>query len=234
MPDLKISELPAATLPLAGTELLPIVQGGQTKDVPASALRGNYPSANVAGWFVAPWGMGQNTNTGTLVPNAVYGSLFEIVVPTTVDQITVRSGTANTTGDQAAFAIYAVSGSRPLPTGDPIWSSGAISMAAASTVFNVAVSPSLTLLPGLYFFAHNQNISRAFFSRRSDQAAQALISRINGGGNVNQLFFGANGGALRRDSVTFGTWPTLTGAASDWTSNAEAYQNIAQFVLRCA
>ena len=33
MADLKISALPAATVPLAGTEVLPIVQGGATKQV---------------------------------------------------------------------------------------------------------------------------------------------------------------------------------------------------------
>lgn len=37
----KISELPAATTPLAGTELLEIVQGGVNKKVAASALGGS-------------------------------------------------------------------------------------------------------------------------------------------------------------------------------------------------
>ena len=38
MPDLKISQLTAATTPLAGTEELAIVQGGTTKKVAASAV----------------------------------------------------------------------------------------------------------------------------------------------------------------------------------------------------
>ena len=33
MADVKISGLPATTVPLAGTEVLPIVQGGATKQV---------------------------------------------------------------------------------------------------------------------------------------------------------------------------------------------------------
>ena len=33
MADVKISALPASTVPLAGTEVLPIVQGGATKQV---------------------------------------------------------------------------------------------------------------------------------------------------------------------------------------------------------
>jgi len=36
MADLKISQLPAATVPLAGTEVLPIVQLGTTKQVSVS------------------------------------------------------------------------------------------------------------------------------------------------------------------------------------------------------
>lgn len=38
MADTKISALTAATTPLAGTEVLPIVQGGTTKKVPVSSL----------------------------------------------------------------------------------------------------------------------------------------------------------------------------------------------------
>lgn len=39
MADTKISALPSATTPLAGTELLPVVQAGATKNVPASAFQ---------------------------------------------------------------------------------------------------------------------------------------------------------------------------------------------------
>ena len=38
MADLKISALPASTVPLAGTEVLPIVQSGRTKQVAVSNL----------------------------------------------------------------------------------------------------------------------------------------------------------------------------------------------------
>lgn len=38
MADQKITQLPAASLPLAGTELVPVVQGGITESVPASEL----------------------------------------------------------------------------------------------------------------------------------------------------------------------------------------------------
>jgi hypothetical protein len=38
MADTKISELPASTTPLAGTEVLPIVQGGANKQVSVANL----------------------------------------------------------------------------------------------------------------------------------------------------------------------------------------------------
>ena len=38
MADLKISQLTGATTPLAGTEVLPVVQGGSTKKVSVANL----------------------------------------------------------------------------------------------------------------------------------------------------------------------------------------------------
>ena len=38
MADVKISGLPASTTPLAGTEVLPVVQGGQTRQVSVANL----------------------------------------------------------------------------------------------------------------------------------------------------------------------------------------------------
>ena len=40
MADTKISALPSATTPVAGTEVVPIVQGGVTKKLPLSAIKG--------------------------------------------------------------------------------------------------------------------------------------------------------------------------------------------------
>ena len=41
MADIKISQLPAATTPLAGTEQVPLVQSGTTKKVSVTDLRGS-------------------------------------------------------------------------------------------------------------------------------------------------------------------------------------------------
>lgn len=198
-----------------------------------SAATSNLPTGNVSGWYVAPWGLGQNSNTSALTSDTVYGSLFEIVVPTTVDQVVVKSGSGNLTGDQADLAIYAVSSTLPLPTGAPLWSSGAVAMGVASTVSTLTVTPPLVLQPGLYFFATNQNVARSFFTRRSPYS-QPSLSSITLGSNFYMGFFGAAGSTFRKDTVTFGTWPTLTGAATDWTISSETFEAMCQFLLRSA
>lgn len=49
MADAKISELTAATTPLAGTEVVPIVQGGTTRKVALSYLFGTMPQNSQSG-----------------------------------------------------------------------------------------------------------------------------------------------------------------------------------------
>lgn len=65
MTDVKISQLPAATTPLAGTELVPIVQGGVTKQV---AIGGTISASQII-----------NTPSGTLAATTVQAAINEIV-----------------------------------------------------------------------------------------------------------------------------------------------------------
>ena len=69
MADAKISALPSATTPLAGTEKAVIVQGGVTKQVDVSELGATLPIAlttDVTGTLpVANGGTGVTTSTGT-------------------------------------------------------------------------------------------------------------------------------------------------------------------------
>jgi hypothetical protein len=48
MADVKISELPVATSPLAGTETVPIVQAGATKQVAVSEFTGSAWDGDIA------------------------------------------------------------------------------------------------------------------------------------------------------------------------------------------
>lgn len=85
MADVKISQLPAATTPLAGTEQIPLVQGSTTKQVTASGLVSNVnlgtPTAvNLANATNVPMGQASGTlavahgGTGTTTPSLVAGS----------------------------------------------------------------------------------------------------------------------------------------------------------------
>ena len=63
MADTKISALPSATVPLAGTEVLPIVQSGTTTKVSANGLFNNPTVTNYTEAVVA---IGTVTSTSTL------------------------------------------------------------------------------------------------------------------------------------------------------------------------
>ena len=71
MADLKISQLPAATTPLAGTEVLPIVQSGSTVQVSVNNLTAGkaISATSITGLTtplsVAQGGTGSATSTGT-------------------------------------------------------------------------------------------------------------------------------------------------------------------------
>lgn len=64
MADLKISQLPAATVPLAGTEVLPIVQSGTTKQVSIDNL--------TAGKAVSVLSLSATTVNGTTVNGTTF------------------------------------------------------------------------------------------------------------------------------------------------------------------
>jgi len=64
MADLKISQLPAATTPLAGTEVLPIVQGGSTVQVSVNNL--------TAGKAVSATSLSATTVTATTVNGTTF------------------------------------------------------------------------------------------------------------------------------------------------------------------
>lgn len=51
MADVKISGLPASTTPLAGTEVLPIVQSGVTKKVASDDLTVKNVRSNATNWY---------------------------------------------------------------------------------------------------------------------------------------------------------------------------------------
>lgn len=85
MADLKISQLPAATTPLAGTEVLPIVQSGATRQVSIDNL--------TAGKAVSATSVTAGTVNGTTV------------AATTVNSTTVNATTFDTNVAAAKFTL---------------------------------------------------------------------------------------------------------------------------------
>jgi hypothetical protein len=70
MADKKISQLAAATLPLAGTEVVPIVQGGSTVRVPTDDMTVKNLRSNATNGIVQVVGPGAGTTRVMTVPNA--------------------------------------------------------------------------------------------------------------------------------------------------------------------
>jgi hypothetical protein len=66
MANVKISELNNATLPLTGTEEVPLVQGGITKKTPASSLA-PYPGAGIPVSTGTAWGTSKASPAGAIV-----------------------------------------------------------------------------------------------------------------------------------------------------------------------
>lgn len=67
MADKKISQLTNATLPLAGTEVVPLVQDNITKKVAVSSLAAAYPSAGLAVSTGSAWGTSKTAPSGDVV-----------------------------------------------------------------------------------------------------------------------------------------------------------------------
>ncbi len=96
MADKKISALTGATTPLAGTEVLPIVQGGSTVKVPVSDLT---TGRNVA--VGAAVGVPRTLSVGGSVALERYGA-----TPT----VAMRGGTDNTVGYEYRYNIVQTNG----------------------------------------------------------------------------------------------------------------------------
>jgi hypothetical protein len=94
MADLKISQLPAATVPLAGTEVLPIVQSGTTKQVSVdNVLTGR--AILGANTFTAAqeWATGAAiASAATINLNTATGNRVHITGTTTITAVTLTRG----------------------------------------------------------------------------------------------------------------------------------------------
>ena len=159
MADLKISALPAATVPLAGTEVLPIVQGGVTTKVAVSDLTaGRAVSAtqltSTVAIGTAPLVVTSTTNVANLnasslngatfaAPGVIGGGTASAISATTINKVTITAPATASTLTIADGKTLAVNDNATLGTGGLTLGNSGGFTAAASKV--LTASNSLTL-----------------------------------------------------------------------------------------
>jgi hypothetical protein len=94
MADLKISQLPVATVPLAGTEVLPIVQSGTTKQATVDNVIASRASLGANTFTAAQeWATGTAIASATTINlNAATGNRVHITGTTTITTVTLTRG----------------------------------------------------------------------------------------------------------------------------------------------
>lgn len=130
MADTKISALTAATTPLTGTELLPIVQAGATKNVPASAFQ----AALVPGTNIKTINGNSLLGSGDLVISGGSGSPGGSTTQVQFNDAGAFAGDAGLAFDKATGK---------LTVGGPAQASG-FRMAAAGIVTDATAARTLT------------------------------------------------------------------------------------------
>ena len=167
MADSKISALPASTVPLAGTEVLPIVQSSTTKQVSVANLTAGRDIAATSLTTAAV----QATNSGGLTLKNSSGTTQLSVGAGGGDNITLSVAT-NITPANAAVAIS--------PTGTGVLT---INPTAASTMNNVSVGATtaltgrftnVTLTTGNLIVASGQGIDFSATSHPAGMTSELL------------------------------------------------------------
>lgn len=131
MADVKISGLPASTVPLAGTEVLPIVQGGATKQVSianvtagraiaaTSITTDTYKAASSSGGALQnsggtpqlQWGAGGGNNLSVDVAININPANAAVAIsPTGTGTVTINPATAGTINNMVIGGTTAVAG----------------------------------------------------------------------------------------------------------------------------
>ena len=159
MADLKISALPSATLPLAGTEVLPIVQGGVTTKVAVSDLTaGRAVSAtqltSTIAIGTAPLVVASTTNVANLnasslngatfaAPGVIGGGTASAISATTINKVIITAPATASTLTIADGKTLAINDNATLGTGGLTLGNSGGFTAAASKV--LTANNSLTL-----------------------------------------------------------------------------------------
>ena len=153
MANIKISQLPSATLPLSGSEVLPIVQSGETRKVANSAIS---PFGNVKAYGAVGDGVADDTVAIQTCVNANDGVFF----PTGTYKVTsaVSLKTNNTLFGEGASSVILYTGTAASQGALYINSGGASTFVDNVTVQDLKVLGQVAAL-GFSEFVHNISFS---------------------------------------------------------------------------
>ena len=164
MANTKISALPAATTPLAGTEVLPIVQSGSTVKVAASNIfqlttTGNSGAATWASGTlnVPQYGSGSVATVSVVSANGLAGTVANATTTPAITLSTSVTGVLKGDGTSISQALAGTDYISP-PLGTSILkanSGGALSNATAGTDYQAPITLTTTGTSGAATFVSN-------------------------------------------------------------------------------
>ena len=223
MADTKISALPASTTPLAGTEVLPIVQSTTTKKVSVADL--------TAGRAV---GVGSLTSTGTVSAAGVIdstGTVDRIPFYNSGKQLITNAGLTFTASDGSGTAAVLVAA---------INNTGAAgNLALRSTKDNANRSILDLKYNGVDIYSPGASTATKAIEISTTQNVKVSVGNLVIGTAGKGIDFSANTGAAGMTSELLtryeeGTWTPVitstTGAITSYTVNSATYTRIGRVV----
>ena len=225
MADVKISQLPAATTPLAGTEEVPLVQSGTTKKVSVANLRGaavsavtgTAPVVSSGGTTPAISMAAANTSTNGYLTSADWNT-FNSKGSGTVTGVTATSPVVSSGGAAPVISLPAATTSADgyltsadwntfnakQPAGSYLTNGGALGTPSSGTATNLTGLPLTTGVTGLLPVANGG----------TGTATPALVAGTNvtiTGSWPNQTINSSGGGGGGGTVTSVGTGTGLTG-----------------------
>lgn len=179
-----------------------------------------HPGYIAGNWYCPP---GYTTAVGSAIPvDSIRLLPFTITKPITVAQLAARVSTISAAGN-FQLAVYAHNPATGRPTGAALCSTANMSTGSAAAV-SAAVTP-VTLSPGTYWMALNQDNSVAIYQTMNN--ATGLASAIVGSATLGNVTSTTSNVAFSLSvAQAFGTWPNLTAG-----SFVEAIGNINALVF---
>lgn len=192
--------------------------------------RAPYP----VGHWVAPWGGSNGDIGGASTANRMLCDAFELLSDATVTGVCIVVGSTVVAGSNCQLAIYATDPVTGEATGAPIWNSGNLSTATADVSLTIT-GLNIRLPKGRYWFAYMTSAAVTMRGRAVSQLRAGGLGdgwTLRGGASADSFRYGP-GTEVRYRTITFGTWPTLTGVkATDWTGGGQAESIMPLFSLK--